>query len=433
MPRFSLSSAFLDDDEDDDDDSNGETEKDNVMEPPHPIGFSPGSSRYALDENDYDSDNDDNNDDASFQVQIPISSCHVNTMTSPMKALVRHVLENSSQQQRKQRMMAAAAAHRDDDYSNEQQENENDMNTRIETLTRALRDGTLFLGSSSASTSLLSPSSAAQSIKALTTASATSARSQSHLAPTAYSNIARQEARIHQDMMSTRQLFEREHEESARTMQALLDRNQQRAEQKEARLKQQQEELEHQLAAEQKAEQDRLEALRLKEQRQRDALQQEQEQKKMAQQARDEAKIAAEKKAAAATEYLTRADKLMAQLQQLRASVEPFETSKSPHVNKRRLFMKKIVNGRVNTLSEDVHKIRDVARDVNAAIATSRHDDAQYKTQIDHANAAAAGGGQGQPSSSSEFTAEMARGKRYFLDLLSSKVVVRVQAEGFNG
>jgi hypothetical protein len=27
----------------------------------------------------------------------------------------------------------------------------------------------------------------------------------------------------------------------------------------------------------------------------------------------------------------------------------------------------------------------------------------------------------------------MARGKRYLVDLLSSKVIVRVQAEGFNG
>jgi DNA repair exonuclease SbcCD ATPase subunit len=390
MPRFSLSS-FLDNGDDDSDD-----EHENV-EPPHPIGFSPGSSRYAFDDNFYDSE-DDNDDygggySSSVQEQI-VPSSHVNTMTSPMKALVRHVLENNSQQRR-------IAARRDHGCSDNEQENEND----IHALTRALRDGTLF-GSSTLALSQSSPSS--RSLMAIAASSQL---------PASYACLAQQEARIGQGMISARHRFERDHQESAKAMQALLDLNQQRADQKEARLKRQQEELEQQQAAEQQAQEKLVEAQRQEEQRKRDAREKQQEEQRKAVEAKDESRRAAEAKIKAATEYISRADKLMAQLKQLRASVEPFETSKP--MAKRRLAMKKIVNGRVNTLSEDVHKIRDVARDVSNAIDTSRQEDAHYKAQMD------AGG--------AEFTAEMARGKRYFLDLLSSKVVVRVQAEGFNG
>ena len=115
--------------------------------------------------------------------------------------------------------------------------------------------------------------------------------------------------------------------------------------------------------------------------------------------------------------FIEKAQKLVKQLDVLQQSVEPFDKSKP--MAKRRLTMKKIVNGRVNTLSEDVSKILAVASDVNQAIATARQDDATIKAQIEAGNP--------------QYSTEMALGKRYFLDLLCSKVVVRVQAEGFNG
>lgn len=121
---------------------------------------------------------------------------------------------------------------------------------------------------------------------------------------------------------------------------------------------------------------------------------------------------AAKKAAAAATEHVAKADKLRGQLVELQRSVAVFDTV--PTVAKRRLSMKKTVNGRVNTLAENVAKIRLVAAEVLQAVAVARQDDAHAKET---------------PAA----TPEMALGKRYLLNLLAAKVIVRVQAEGFNG
>ena len=75
-------------------------------------------------------------------------------------------------------------------------------------------------------------------------------------------------------------------------------------------------------------------------------------------------------------EYAAKGEKLVAQLVQLRASIAPFEKSKV--VSKRRLQMKKIVRGRVNTLSESVEKVKEVAKDVGKAIAEACAVDDQY-------------------------------------------------------
>ena len=116
-------------------------------------------------------------------------------------------------------------------------------------------------------------------------------------------------------------------------------------------------------------------------------------------------------------DYVQKAQYLIAQLPKIRASVEPFEKNKT--VAKRRLQMKKIVNGKINTLTEEAHKIIQVARDVTHTIEEARAQDEQIKEQIKTGNASIA--------------PEVARGKRYFLDLLASKVIVRAQAESFNG
>jgi len=118
-------------------------------------------------------------------------------------------------------------------------------------------------------------------------------------------------------------------------------------------------------------------------------------------------------------QYIVRAQQLVKELKKVQESVEPFEQSTSPHVKKRRLQTKKLVGGRINTLTENADKIRTVAAEVSKAIATARAEDDQIKQQVQ--------------AGSTEFSSEMARGKRYLVDQLCRKVIVRVQAEGFNG
>jgi len=116
-------------------------------------------------------------------------------------------------------------------------------------------------------------------------------------------------------------------------------------------------------------------------------------------------------------EYIDRAKKLVGQLVQMRMSVEPFEKSKA--VGKRRLGMKKIAKGKVNTLNDNSQKIREIATEISQAISKYEQEDEQIKQQIQL-------GTQG-------FTKEMAVGRRYFVDLLASTIMTRVQAESFGG
>jgi hypothetical protein len=116
-------------------------------------------------------------------------------------------------------------------------------------------------------------------------------------------------------------------------------------------------------------------------------------------------------------EYITKAKKRVAQLVKLRASVAPFEKSKN--ASRRRLKMKKTIKGKVNTLSQDAHKIQSVASEVIQAIQEAKQEDEELKQQIQDGNR--------------EITEEMIRGKRYLVDLLASDTIVRAQAEGFNG
>ena len=117
-------------------------------------------------------------------------------------------------------------------------------------------------------------------------------------------------------------------------------------------------------------------------------------------------------------DHVAKAQKLVLQLAQVRASVQPFDVSKEKLISKRRLQMKKIAGGKLNTLTEEVQKVHEVAQQVGDAISQARRDDAQLKQTQQQAVAS-------QP--------ELARGKRYLLDLLGSNVLKRVQADGFNG
>ena len=118
-------------------------------------------------------------------------------------------------------------------------------------------------------------------------------------------------------------------------------------------------------------------------------------------------------------EHINRAQKLIHQLQQIRISVASFDTSTIPPIPKRRLNLKKLVKGRLNTLNHQAQKVRDVAQDLVLAIQQARAEDEQFKQHAaQHPNS---------------IPSEASRGKRYLLDLITSNVVARVQTEQFNG
>lgn len=75
--------------------------------------------------------------------------------------------------------------------------------------------------------------------------------------------------------------------------------------------------------------------------------------------------------------------------------------------------------GKINTLAENAQKIQQVATEVGQAISQARQDDDQIKQAIERK----------EPG----YTSDMARGKRYLVDLLASNVIQRIQADGFNG
>ena len=156
---------------------------------------------------------------------------------------------------------------------------------------------------------------------------------------------------------------------------------------------------ERELAAEQ--EEERLAAARAltEEERKRE----EQRLEKLRQAEREAEEEEAEKSA-----HITRATDLISMLDEVRSTLKDFDSNKS--VGRRRLQFKKIVNGKINTLAHDEGKIRDVARIVGEAIDAAGRDDAAAS---------------GDPV--------MSMGKKYLLDLLASNLIVRVQADGFNG
>ncbi len=120
----------------------------------------------------------------------------------------------------------------------------------------------------------------------------------------------------------------------------------------------------------------------------------------------------AEKEAAAKYQHVSRAQDLIMHLDRVRSGSVGglWEFDKSTMVSKRRLQFKKIVNGKINTLAHDGGKILEVSRLVCDAISNAAKDDSHDT-----------GGG------------VTTMGKKYLLDLLCSNLIVRVQADGFNG
>jgi len=161
---------------------------------------------------------------------------------------------------------------------------------------------------------------------------------------------------------------------------------------------------------EQAREQERLESERIAAEEARTQAEQQKEQHRLELLAIVEQE--AEKEAAAKYQHVSRAQDLIRHLDTVRSGGLA-EFDKSNMVSKRRLQFKKIVNGKINTLAHDAGKILEVSRLVWDAISNAAKDDV----------AAGSGSGGGV----------MTMGKKYLLDLLCSNLIVRVQADGFNG
>ncbi len=160
--------------------------------------------------------------------------------------------------------------------------------------------------------------------------------------------------------------------------------------------------------------QDALDETLRKEQEAKDKLFRDQEEKKEKQSKVDKE---LQRKESEKWAYITEAHALVEKLVDIRSAVQPFETNSA--VSKRRMNMKKICRGRVNTLAADVGKVQSVAVEVIAAIKAEKEQDDQMQAQLL----------QGNPEVSSDST----KGQLYAMDLLASSAVVRIQAEGFNG
>jgi GLE1-like protein len=413
MPRFSLSPAPSDDDEEDyvlrkpqtfrsaAHAPQADEEEDEEEEPPHPIGFgspwdktswfgldpppprgtgrletsksSPGQCRYGLDDLDfvYSSDEEENlhgfHVDTYVQSYPPIAS-YIRYSTAPTPMLMRY--------------------HRQSQLKQPQQQTDDgdDIDDDIDKLS-ALLYAACVVDNTKPPPQIVFPP---------------------------WSETSR---KIQETMNRERQRLEQEHLEAAQGLKLLLQDVERQA--NIILLQRQKEEQE----AEGLLQQERIaqEARDLAEQEAYDAAMakkdQLQKQKQVAQDEQNAKLKEAKAKEAQKTEYIQKAKKLVADLVPIRQSVEPFETSKN--VSKRRLQMKKIVRGKVNTLNEDANKVREVAQEVSQAISQARSEDEQVKQMLQ----------QNQPNMSKE----MARGKRYLVDLLASNAMERVQAESFNG
>jgi hypothetical protein len=375
MPRFKLS-----DEDEDEDDVQGDYEEE---EPAHPLGFdfsqwgrtwigldppssflaSPGRSTYALD--------DDGDDEYAFlmtpqqhQAYPPLSS-YIPAASTP--ALLKY--------------RAPIADEEKNELDNVMEDDE------VMLLQRMLQRQSL-------TTTFPPPT----PTKALTPFHETSRHIQQKL------QLERQ--RMEQEHAATTNSINTAYLELEREAAAILKTRQ--IEEKAVKRKQQEQEAREKQVQDEKLQQQE------KERKHREDKQVAQDEKRHHEEQKREAR---EAKQAEKTEYVHKAKKLVTQLVAVRESIEPFDKNKA--VSKRRLGMKKVVRGKINTLSENAAKIQEVATDVSRAITEARAEDEQIKQALERK----------EPG----LTSDMARGKRYMVDLVASNTIQRVQAEGFNG
>jgi hypothetical protein len=403
------------------------SDNDDEEEPPHPLGFpkSYGRTRFVVDPSDIVVEgtaskrriHDDWFDPADYEIHRPFSATGGSLRASPgagvgagevgMAALLAH---HRGRRRGRTRHGAVAAG---------------DVDSLTCSMDRiaALVGAATYLGDrdDAGASAAVAPSPEARASTKLWQLAEAAERRRREIAQ--QGRIERSKVMAEQERAASilRKLIERD-QEAADEIEERERIERERAEEAERRRLEAERAKEERLAQEEKA---RVEAevARVEEQRRADEVTQREraeEAEALAQQ-KAEVKAKLEAEAAQKTEHITKAQKLMDRLAEIRASLEPFETNKA--VSKRRLQFKKVVRGRLNTLSHEADKIRAVSSDVVNAVNAARAEDDQIKSRLEGTGASADGG----------LSPDMARGKRYLLDLLCSNVIVRVQAEGFNG
>jgi len=115
--------------------------------------------------------------------------------------------------------------------------------------------------------------------------------------------------------------------------------------------------------------------------------------------------------------FVCKAKELVSNLITTEAYVAPFESCEA--VSKRRIQIKRLCHGRVNTICSDVWKVQIVSQELIDALKAEKEKDDEAKERSEKRDP--------------EVKFEMTRGCDYFIFLLAREVRVRVEAEGFNG
>lgn len=196
-----------------------------------------------------------------------------------------------------------------------------------------------------------------------------------------------------------------------------LEKEEQETYEEELKLQQQQEEIRIK-RQELEAQQRQMEKeILVKEQKDREIKHQQEEEEKRRQQKLNQEKV--QKERAKKYAYRTLGQALVQKLKDFRKTLEPFDKDKNQSVKKRRLLMKKVARGKLNTLSHDKNKIDVVVNEVVEALKQAKREDDLIKEEFNRGTAG--------------FSREMALGYKYLVDLICSTFIVRIQAEGFSG
>ena len=404
MTRFSLD-AFRD--SSDSDDSSDEGNKENLgidnedeYEEPHPLGF--GTTKFGL----YDSDSDDDSDELEQYMDESDLSQFFNEPLVRMSVNRRkHQVIPTTPQETKVLMTHHQRIH------NYEQKNDisNEIIYRMDKIAK--------LVSAASPIPQKAPSTPASRTKINSIMEAAQAQIQAEKSIQQQSEIYKQKMlqKQKEDADSLLSLIKREEAEA--TM--IYHREEMKRQKRLAEEQKEREKLEEQERAEQQ-ENERKEQARLQSEKEAKVkiLQQEEKDRLLKE---EKEKLQAEREAAKAKrmEYILKAQKKVGKLDQVRASLQHFDTSKEKPISRRRLNFKKIAKGKMNTLSHEKDKVEIVVRHVVEAINTAIQEDIAMRTQME--------------AGDTSITKDMARGSRYLMDLIASNVIVRVQAEGFNG
>jgi hypothetical protein len=386
MGRFGLLESWREPQDDDDDDEEEKKQEEVEEEPPHPLPFSPnwGRTRFSLypPEEDY----------PQLQQRVLGRS----------KAVTEEIFELQARQQHFPPLSqywdaSTASAGALMEYSKEQEQPEEDReDDDIDELVRLFSPSKL---TSPPPKHVQIQNQVGQKLKLVSEA------------------VAKEEQKLEQWLAASQKKMERDNAIAQNKLKIGIKADYEVAKaylKQEKQKKQDEEELVKQQEEVVRLEQEAQDEAARKVQTEKDQIKREGEAKK---EKEAQAKAEIERKKSAKTAYITDAKSLVEKLAGIRDAVQPFDKNKA--VSKRRMNMKKMCRGKVNTLAAEVGKVQEVAAELIAALQAEKQVDEQVQGQIQQ--------------SAPGVTPDMAKGEAYFLDLLASSALVRIQAEGFNG